>query len=68
MKREVDWRCFGLAPAHTSQDAIAAAIKCSFKGLLKPLYSPDLASSGFCLFPKLKTNICGMNLEAMKAS
>ena len=52
------------APAHTSQAAMAAATKCSFEVLPElpyPPYSPDLASSGFYLFPNLKTNFHGRN-------
>ena len=32
------------APAHTTQVAVAAATKCSFKVLPHPQYSPDLAA------------------------
>ena len=35
--------------------------QCSFKVLPHPLYSPDLAPLDFCLFPDLKTNLCGRN-------
>ena len=38
-------------PVHTSQVAMAAATKCSIAVLSHPLYSPDLASSDFYLFP-----------------
>ena len=44
-------------PAHTSQVAMAAATECGFEVLPHPLYSPDLAPSDFCLFPKLKSNL-----------
>ena len=49
------------APAHTSQDHMAAATKCSFEVLPHPPYSPDLVPSNFCLFPNLKTNNRGRN-------
>ena len=39
------------------------ATKCSFKVLPHP-HSPDLAPSDFCLFPNLKTNLCGRNFES----
>ena len=50
------------APAHTPQVAMAASTKCGFEVFPHPPYSPDLALSDFCLFPKLKTNLCGRNL------
>ena len=40
-----------------SQVAMAAATECGFKVLPHPPYSPDLAPSDICLFPKLKTNL-----------
>ena len=43
------------APAHTSQIAMAAATKCSFKVLPSPLYFPDLAPSD--LFQNLTTSL-----------
>ena len=49
------------ALAHTSQSVIAAVPECGFEVLPHPLYSPDLAPSEFCLFPKLKTNLRGRN-------
>ena len=49
------------APAHTLQVAMAAATDCSFEVIPHPPYSPDLAPSDFCLFPKLKTNLPGRN-------
>ena len=61
-KRKVDLMYSALAinaPLHTSQVAMAAVTKCSFEVLPHPLYSPDLALSDFCLFPYLKTNLCG---------
>jgi histone-lysine N-methyltransferase SETMAR len=47
------------APAHTSQNEIAAATDCGFEILPHTPYSPDLAPSDFYLFPKLKTKLCG---------
>ena len=38
------------AVAHTSQIAITAATECGFEVLPHPPYSPDMASSDFCLF------------------
>jgi len=38
------------APAHTSAVAMAAIHGCGFEILSHPLYSPDLAPSGFHLF------------------
>ena len=49
------------APAHMLQVAMAVATKCGFKVLRHPPYSPDLAPSDFCLFPKLKTYLRGTN-------
>ena len=40
---------------------MAAVTKCSFEVLPHPFYTPDLAPSGFCLFPNLKTNLIGRN-------
>ena len=56
------------APAHTSQVAMASGTKCSFEVLPHPLYSPDLATSDFYLFPNLKTNLHGRTFEVMMAS
>ena len=48
------------AAAHTSQVAItAAAIECGFEILPHPSYSPDVASSDFYLYPKLKSYLRG---------
>ena len=47
------------APAHTSQVAMTAATECGFEVLPHPPYSPDMAPSDFCLFPKLKSNLRG---------
>ena len=47
------------APAHTSQVAMTAATECGFEVLPNPPYSPDMASSDFYLFPKLKSNLRG---------
>jgi histone-lysine N-methyltransferase SETMAR len=38
---------------------MTAATYCGFEILLYPPYSPDLASSDFHLFPKLKTKLRG---------
>ena len=40
---------------------MAAETESSFEVLSHPPYSPDLAPSDCCLFPKLKTNFCGRN-------
>ena len=45
----------------TPQVTMTAVTKCSFKVLPHSLYAPDLAPSDFCLFPNLKTNLCGRN-------
>ena len=45
------------APAHMSQVAMTIATECGFEGLPHPPYSPDMAPSGFYLFPKLKSNL-----------
>ena len=55
------------APAHTSQVAMAAATKCSFKVFAHPPYSPDLAASDVFLFPNLKTHLCDSNEGAIDA-
>ena len=47
------------APAHISQVAMTAATECGFEVLPHPPYSPDMAPSHFCLFPKLKSNLHG---------
>ena len=54
------------ASAHTSQAAIAAATKCSFKVLPHPPYSLELAPLDNHLFPNLKTNFRGRNFESNK--
>ena len=46
------------APAYTSQVAMGATTKCSFRVLPHPPYSPDLAPLDFCPFPNQKTNHC----------
>ena len=46
-------------PAHTSQVAMTALTECGFEILPHPSYSPDMAPSDFCLFPKLKSHLCG---------
>ena len=52
------------APAHTSQFAMTAATECGFDMLPEPPYSPDMAPSGFYLFPKLKFHLCGTQYES----
>ena len=47
------------APAHTSQVAMTAATECGFEVIPHTPYSPDIAPSDFCLFPKLKSNLSG---------
>ena len=49
------------APAYTSQVDMTAVTICSFEVLPHPQYSPDLTTLDFCLFPNLKTNLCGRN-------
>ena len=43
---------------------MAAETEWGFEVLAHPPYSPDLAPSDFYLFPKLKTNLHGRNLES----
>ena len=43
--------------AHTSQVAMTAPTVCGFEILPHPPYSPDMAPSDFCLFPKLKFHL-----------
>ena len=45
--------------AHTSQVTVTAATKCGFEILPHPPYTPDMAPSDFCLFPKLKSYLLG---------
>jgi histone-lysine N-methyltransferase SETMAR len=47
------------ALTHTSKVAMAAAADCGFEILPRPPYFPDMASSDFYLFPKLKTKLPG---------
>ena len=47
------------APAHTSLVAMTASTECEFEILPHPPCSPDMASSDFYLFPKLKSNLLG---------
>ena len=47
------------ALAHTSQNATAAATKCSLERVPYPLYFSDLAPLDFYLYPNLKTNLRG---------
>ena len=48
------------APAHTSQVAMTAATEWGFEVLSHPPYSPDMTPSDFYLFPKLKSNLRGI--------
>jgi histone-lysine N-methyltransferase SETMAR len=56
------------APAHTSVAAKAAVQCCGFQELNHPPYSPDLVPSDYFLFSKLKSDLCGKNLQVMKSS
>ena len=47
------------APAHTSHVAMTAATECGFEIIPHPQYSPDMTSSDFYLFPKLKSHLRG---------
>jgi hypothetical protein len=49
---------------HTSQVAMAVATDYGFEILSHPPYFPDLASSDFYLFPKLKTKLRGRRFES----
>ena len=50
---------------HQSTTSFLSQIKMDIKTVPRPPYSPDLASSDFCLFPKLRG--CGCEaIEAMK--
>ena len=42
-----------------SQVVMTAATECGFEILPHPPYSPDMASSDFYLFPKLKSHLRG---------
>ena len=63
LRQEIARKKWGLlqdnAPAHTSQDAMTAATECGFEIFPHPPYSPDMAPSDFCLFPKRKSHLCG---------
>ena len=45
--------------AHTSQIAMTTPTDCGFEILSLPPYSPDMAPSDFCLFPKRKFYLLG---------
>jgi histone-lysine N-methyltransferase SETMAR len=47
------------APAHKSVLAMGKLRDLHYELLEHPPYSPDLASSDFCLFPKLKLFVVG---------
>lgn len=48
---------FDIAPVHTSNIAVAAVHDCGLQMLNYPPYSPDLASSDYYVFPKMKKEI-----------
>jgi [histone H3]-lysine36 N-dimethyltransferase SETMAR len=50
-------------PAHTSHTAMTAAQGCGYKILPHPPYLPDIAPSGFSLFPMLKKDIRGKHFK-----
>ena len=52
------------APTQTSQVAMTAATECGFEILPHPPYSPDMALSDFCLFPKLKSHLRGTHYRS----
>ena len=54
------------APAHTCQVAMPAVTKFILDILPYSPYSPDLASSDFCLFPNLKINLCGRHFRSIE--
>ena len=54
---KVNWLLQDNAPVHTSQVAMTAATECGFEILPRPSHSPDMASSDFYLFPKLKSHL-----------
>ena len=47
-------------PAHTSQVAMTTATECGCEVLPHPPYSPYMTPSDFYLFPKLKSNLRGI--------
>jgi len=50
------------APAQTADIATSVAAEiaeCGYELLPHAPYSPDLAPSDFCLFPRLKKHLCG---------
>jgi len=73
LKRRIEWIGIrngtlqhGNARPHTSA-ATTDAIQClDFSVLLHPPYSPDLASSDFRLFPKLKEHLKGQRFSCDK--
>ncbi|MEE4247135.1 MAG: hypothetical protein V2I33_17110 [Kangiellaceae bacterium] len=52
------------APPHRSQIAMNSARRCGFELLPHPPYSPDLASSDFHLFPRLKASLRGIQFDS----
>ena len=57
--RKTDSRFLRSALANTSQVTMTAATKCRCDILPHLSYSPDMASSDFYLFPKLKSHLRG---------
>ena len=55
-------------PAYMSQVAMTAATECGFEILPHPPYSPDMAHSDFHLFPKLKSNLHGIQQYGCRGS
>ena len=51
------------SPAHRSMIAVHTSMKCGFKILPHPPYSPDLAPSDFFLFPSLKKHLKGQRFH-----
>ena len=54
------------APARTSTVATAKLVELHYELLPHPLYSPDLASYNFLLFPNLKKSLAGQIFEPSK--
>ena len=47
------------APDHMAQVAMTVATECEFEIILHHPYSPDMATSDFYFFPKLKSHLRG---------
>ena len=54
----LDSKCSALAGQCTCSH-VTSCQECGFEVLFHPPYSPDMAPSDFCLFPKLKSNLHG---------